>query len=205
MERVLVFSDYLLDALEHNVTQVVSLSMNSPNFFYFNRFRMMQVMGLMRNILFLDISTCKVIENMQFLLGMPKLKHFAMNCVSVLNTDSFMNILPQCESIETLSCKGNRFVTMTETRNTCCHLVNLKFLDLQGTCEFIPSYVRDICNACPQLKTFLFSPNFRSKLYQQWISVVNVEFQKVNFHYTTYQQVTRFEKLLARQRNLNNL
>ena len=156
----------------------------------------------MSNVAYLDLSMCNLIENMEFLVYMSKLEHLVLDCMSILTTDSFIAHLPQCISLKTLSMKGNSFLTMGEVTAICSSLVNLNFLDTQGTCDFTPGNVRQILSACPQLHTFLFNSFYYSCMYRAWIDLVNVSYPHVTFHYTTYQQVTRFEKLLAQEINV---
>ena len=87
LHRLIVFTDQLIESLNRNATKVISLSMNSPSFFFMNRDRMQNVMSRMCNIVFLDISMCNILESMDFLVHMQALEHFVMDCVTILTTE----------------------------------------------------------------------------------------------------------------------
>ena len=200
--RVLSIRDEILEILCKYATHVQSLALNNPNILVANRTELCKVMGLMTNVTYLDVSMCSLIADMDFLLSMNKLEHLVVDCMSVLTMHSFQEYLPKCRSIRTLSMKGNAFLTMTDVAKSCSQLVNLCFLDTQGTCDFTPDHVTQILNGCPNLKTFLFNSFYFSWLYRQWVELVNIRFPHVTYHYTTYQQVTRFKRILSREINL---
>ena len=202
LQRVFWINAEIIALLEQNASHVSSICLNSPNYLLYNRVELCEVLCLMTNVTSMDLSMCNLIEDMKFLLFMTRLKHLVLDCMSILTTDSLLMYLPQCKSIETLSIKGNNFLTMDEVTTTCCQLVNLKWLDTQGCCDFTPGNVTNILESCPQLHTFLFNSFYYSRMYYSWVSLVNDRFPHVTFHYTTYQQVTRFERLLAREVNL---
>ena len=198
LDRVFVIHDKLLELLRKNSLQVKSIAANSSTFFHTNKKEFSQVLTLMSNVTFLDLTSCNIMEEMDFLLHMPKLKHAVLDCLSILTTQSLIEYLPKCTSIETLSLKGIRFLTMGEITEICSQLVNLKCLDTQGSCDYIPDCVTQILTACPNLHTFLFNSIHFSRLYRAWVDLVNVQFPHVTFHYTTYQQVKRFERIMLR-------
>ena len=202
LQRILWIDCEILDLLQMNACNVRSLALNSPNYLLSNRSELKEVMCNMINVTYLDLSMCQLISNMEFLVYMRNFKHLVLDCMSILTTDSFVHHLPQCVSLQTLSMKGNSFLTMGEVTSTCSQLINLRYLDTQGMCDITPGNVTQILSACPQLHTFLFNSFYYSHMYQAWIELVNVRFPHVTFHYTTYQQVTRFEKLLAQQLEL---
>ena len=203
LQRVLWINYELLDIIDKNAGQVRNLALNSPNYLLTNREDLRAVMCKMPNIKYLDVSMCNLMENMNFLLSMTNLKHLVVDCLSILTTDSFLQFLPHCTSLQTLSMKGNSFLTMTEVTDICCNLINLRFLDTMGTCDFTPDNVTQILTACPNLHTFLFNSFYFSHMYRQWVQLVNVNFPQVTFHYTAYQQLTRFERLLAQEVHFN--
>ena len=75
------------NCLECNALQVKSIAANNPNYFFTNKDKLESAMGLMRNIIFLDLSMCNIISEMAFLSGMPKLKHAVLDCLTILTTD----------------------------------------------------------------------------------------------------------------------
>ena len=178
--------------------QVKTICANSSTYFHTNKDKFRQVMGLMKNVEYIDVTSCNIMEDMDFLLFMPKLKHAVLDCLTILTTDSLLNYLPQCTSLQTLSLKGIAFLTMGEVTEICSQLVKLKYLDTQGSCDFIPDCVSQILTSCPDLNTFLFNSFYFSRLYRSWVELVNVRFPHVTFHYTTYQQIKRFERILQR-------
>ena len=199
LQRILWIDFEIIDLLQRNASQVHSLALNSPNHLLSNRSELKQVMCQMVDVTYLDLSMCNLISNMEFLVYMRNLQHLVLDSMSILTTDSFIQHLPQCVSLTTLSMKGNPFLTMGEVTDSCKQLTNLRFLDTQGTCDFTPGNVSQILSSCPQMHTFLFNSFYYSCMYRAWIELVNVMYPHVTFHYTTYQQVTRFEKLLAQQ------
>ena len=199
LDRVFVISESLLKLLEKNALQVKNLAVNNPSFFHHNKLEFEAVMSTMINVTFLDMTMCNIVEEMNFLRFMPHLKHCVLDCLNVLTTNGFQQNLPQCKSIVTLSMKGNPFLSMFDVTEICSQLVNLEWLDTQGTCDFTPGNVDTILSACSKLRTFLFNSFYYSRLYHQWVELVNVKFQHVTFHYTTYQQVTRFEQKLRNE------
>ena len=196
LQRVFCIIDLLIGLLNANAKQVTFLAVTNPSSFFNNKLELELAMTGMVNVTFLDLTMSNIIENMEFLLHMPYLKHAVLDYLSILTTESFQKYLPQCSSLQTLSMKGNAFLTMSDVANICTHLVNLKFLDTQGTCDFTPGTVDEILSACTELKTFLFNSFYYSRLYHKWVDLVNVKFSDVTFHYTTYQQITRFECIL---------
>ena len=196
LQRVFCISDFLLELLKSNTSQVKCLAVTNPSSFFHIKLELQFAMTKMVNVTFLDLTMSNIIENMHFLVQMRSLQHAVLDCLSVLTADSFLTHLPQCTSLQTLSIKGNAFLSMFDVTAVCTNLVNLKFLDTQGTCDFTPSTVDEILSACPDMKTFLFNSFYYSRLYHQWVHLVNVKFPDVNFHYTTYQQVTRFKRKL---------
>ena len=91
---------------------------------------------------------------------------------------------------------------MDEVTDICKELINLKFLNTEGSCDFTASNSAVILECCSQMKTLLFNSFHYSGRYQAWIDLVNTKYLNVAFHHTAYQQVTRFEKLLACQNNI---
>ena len=96
----------------------------------------------MQNVVFLDVSMCNLMENMAFLVHMKKLKHVVLDCLSIVTTDNFLEYLPQCTLIQTLSMKGNNYLTMSEVTDICTKLLNLCYLDTQGTCA---RFIHTVC------------------------------------------------------------
>ena len=199
LDRIFVIHDRLLKLLGKNCLQVKSIAANSSTFFHTNKEKFSQLLCKMSNVQYIDLTSCNIMEEMEFLLHMPKLKHAVLDCLTILTTDSLLNYLPQCTSIQTLSLKGIRFLTMGEVTEICSQLVNLRYLDTQGSSDFIPECVSEIIASCPNMHTFLFNSFYYSRLYRAWIHLVNVEFPYVTFHYTTYQQVRRFERIIQRE------
>ena len=203
LQRLISINGDLLYLLENNAVQVRTLCLNSPNYLLTDRDHLCAVMCQMIHVEYLDLSMCNLMQEMNFLLYMSNLQHLVLDCLNILTTDSFIQHLPSCTSLKTLSMKGNPFLTMGEVTTICTQLVNLRYLDTQGTCDFTPGNVSQILSACPKLHTFLFNSFYYSHMYQSWIELVNVNFPHVTFHYTTYQQITRFERLLAQEVNVN--
>ena len=196
LQRIFCFSDDVINMLTTNALQVKFLVITNPNFFSHNKVKLELALTRMTNVTYLDLSLNNLIEDMSFFLHMPHLTNVMLDCLSVLTTHSLQNYLPQCTSIQTLSMKGNPFLSMFDVTAICCQLVNLRWVDTQGTCDFTPDMVEDILSSCGQMRTFLFNSFYYSKLYRQWVELVNVKFPHITFHYTTYQQVTRFERKL---------
>ena len=197
-QRVASIRDDVIDMMGKNAKQVKTLVMNGPSYFVNNQNYLQHVMSLMSNLEYLDISMCNVLNDMHFLLHTSKLTHLVLDCMNILTTDSLLNYLPQCTSLRTLSFKGNRFLAMSEVTEICTQLVQLSFLDTQGTCDFTAGSVEQILRSCQQRNTFYFNSFHYLRMYTAWVRLVNVDFSHVTFHYTTYQQITRFERILAR-------
>ena len=196
LQRVYWINLELLDLLARNASSIQNIVLNNPDYLLTYRSELREVMCTMTNVVYLDVSMCNLMEKMDFLVHMRSLKHVVLDCLPIVTTDSF---LPTCTSIQTLSMKGNSYLTMSEVTDICKQLVNLRFLDTQGTCDFMPGNVSQILSHCPNLHTFLFNSFYYSRMYSQWIELVNITYPHVTFHYTTYQQIKRFEKLLSQE------
>ena len=199
LQRVYWINVEVLDLLARNASSITNIFLNNPDYLLTYCSELREVMCTMTNVVYLDVSMCNLMEKMDFLMHMKNLEHIVLDCLPIVTTDSFLEYLPTCTSIETLSMKGNSYLTMSEVTDICKQLVNLHFLDTQGTCEFTPGNVSQILLHCPDLHTFLFNSFYYSRMYRQWIELVNITYPHVTFHYTTYQQITRFEKLLAQE------
>ena len=201
-QRVTWINAQLLDVLEKNASQVFKICLNNPNFLLTNGIPLHDVLCQMSNVKYLDVSMCNLMEDMRFFLNMPHLEHLVMDCTTILVMDSFINYLPHCKSIKTLSIKGDPFLSMREVSDVCSQLVHLRWLDTQGTCNFTPTEVTKIIEGCAQLHTFLLNSFYYSQLYRSWIELVNVKYPHITYHYTIYQQIRRFERYLAHEINI---
>ena len=119
LQRVLWINVDLLQLLDKNALQVRTLQLNSPNYLLTNRDELRAVMCKMINVQYLDVTMCSLMENLNFLMCMRHLKHLFLDCMSILTMDSFLEFLPQCTTLQTLSMKGNSFLTMTEVTEIC--------------------------------------------------------------------------------------
>ena len=182
------FSDEVKNVLPSVGPHVISAIITKQRFQKYTPLRLSYILSTWINLQELDISQCRMIDDLSFLETTPKLTKLNAKSLVCVEGDSFKTYIPKAENLKWL-CLANNFCYGPEPIIEACKgLPKLQYLDLLGK-GLCPQEVRTILENCPKLEMFKFDCYYFSFEMDDWVQLVYKDFSGVKFTKEMYASI----------------
>ena len=182
------FSDEVTDVLTSVGCHVKSLIITKQRFQKYNPVRLSYILSTCINLKELDISNCRMINDLSFLEDTTKLTKLNAKSLVCVEGDSFKDDIPKAKNLTWLCLANNYCYGRTPIIEACKALPKVEYLDLSGK-GLSPQEVRTILENCTRIKYFKFDCYYFNFDMDAWVQLVHKDFPCVTFTDEMYARI----------------